>query len=67
MRIIDRLRTGNFNDMIQEWQDDGSVRVTLTKRGDSRQYVMFVKDLYGKEEEVISEEIIERNGYEVDS
>jgi len=59
MSGIEKLKTGDFNDMSQEWQSDGSVIITLSKRGEGKSYRFRVKDLYGKDEEVISEEIIE--------
>jgi len=55
----EKLRTGDFNNMGQEWQDDGSVIVTLSKRGEGNVYVFQVWDLYGPEEEVLGEEVIE--------
>ena len=54
----EKLRLGDFNNMSQDWQPDGSVIVTLTKRGESKVYRFQVKDLYGPNEEVISEEVI---------
>lgn len=57
---IVRLKAGEFNNMSQEQQDDGSVIVTLVKRGESKVYKFRVKDLYGENEEVLWEEVIER-------
>jgi len=57
MKVIERLKTGDFNNMSQEEQADGSVIVTLTKRGDPLVYKMKVKNLYGKEEEVDWEKV----------
>lgn len=54
-----RLKSGNFNSMSQEGQPDGSVIVTLLKRGENKVYKFKVKDPYGKNEEVLEEEIIE--------
>lgn len=45
--------------MNQEWQPDGSVIITLSKRGEKKVYKFKVKDLYGKKEEVLEEEEIE--------
>ena len=59
MTGIDKLKTGDFNDMNQDWQDDGSVIITLSKRGEGKTYRFRVKDLYGKHEEVLEEEVIE--------
>jgi len=57
MKVIERLKKGNFNDMNQEEQPDGSVIVTLVKRGDPHVYKMKVKNLYGKDEEVEWEKV----------
>lgn len=58
MKIVEMLKTGAFNDMNQEDQPDGSVIISLTKRGDNHIYKMKIKDLYGKNEEVLWEETI---------
>ena len=57
MIVRDKLTRGEFNHMSQVTQADGSVLVTLTRRGDPRQYILIVKDLYQPTESVISEEI----------
>ena len=59
MKGIEKLKAGDFNDMNQEWQPDGSVIITLSKRGEKKVYKFKVKDLYGKKEEVLEEEEIE--------
>ncbi len=59
MTVRERLARGEFNHMSQEKQSDGSVLVTLTKRGDRHIYRMWVKDLYKSTEQVIKEEINE--------
>jgi hypothetical protein len=59
MTVRERLARGDFNDMTQERQPDGSVLVTLTKRGDPAIYRMKVKNLYTKDE-VVLEESVER-------
>ena len=56
---LERLKTGDFNHMSQEWQPDGSVLVTLSKRGEGKIYEFRVKDLYGVDEEVLAETIRE--------
>lgn len=56
---IEKLRAGDFNHMNQEWQPDGTVIITLTKRGEGKVYRFQVKDLYGEHEEVIWEEVTE--------
>ena len=53
-----RLYSGNFNTMIQEWQPDGSVIITLAKDGEKKSYRLKVKDLYGQNEEVLEHEVI---------
>jgi len=59
MTVRERLTRGDFNYMSQELQPDGSLLVTLTKRGDPHVYRMWVKDLYQPDEQVIKEEITE--------
>lgn len=48
--------------MSQDWQADGSVIITLSKRGDPTIYKLHVKELWGEAEEMldyreISEEV----------
>jgi len=59
MTTLEKLKTGDFNHMSQEWQPDGSVIITLSKRGESKIYKLKVKDLYKPTEEVLEEEVIE--------
>ena len=59
MKVREMLALGAFNHMSQEALADGSVLVTLTKRGDRHVYKMWVKDLYRPTERVIKEEITE--------
>ena len=58
MEGLEKLKLGDFNDMSQEQQPDGSVLVTLTKRGDPHVYRFRVKDLYGENEEVLEHQVI---------
>lgn len=58
MTVRERLKNGDFNDMSQEKQPDGSLLVVMTKRGDDHIYKLWVKDLYEPTEVVIKEEII---------
>lgn len=51
-----RLKRGDFNYMNQEWQTDGSVVITLTKRGDRKIYRLHVRNLGQPDEEVLSDE-----------
>ena len=57
MNVRQRLDRGEFNNMSQATLPDGSVLITLSKRGDPHVYRMVVKDLYGKHEKVVSEEV----------
>lgn len=57
MTVREMLANGDFNDMTQENQPDGSVLVTLGKRGDPKVYRMWVRDLYQPTEMVIKEEV----------
>ena len=57
MSGLEKLKTGDFNAMDQDWAADGSVLVTLSKRGEGKIYRFRVKDLYGEHEEVLSEEV----------
>lgn len=59
MTVREMLAKGDFNTMSQELQPDGSLLVTLTKRGDRHVYRMWVRDLYKPSEKVIKEEITE--------
>lgn len=45
--------------MSQEQQADGSVLITLSKRGENKLYKLKVKDLYLPTEQVLSEEVTE--------
>jgi len=53
MIVRERLAKGDFNHMSQETQPDGSVLVTMTKRGDNHVYKLLVRDLYKPTERVI--------------
>jgi hypothetical protein len=59
MTVRTMLALGDFNRMSQAKQPDGSLLVTLTKRGDSHIYKLWVTGLYTKLEHVIREEILE--------
>lgn len=59
MNGIQKLKAGDFNDMSQEEQPDGSVIITLSKRGEDKTYRFQVTDLYGENEELLWEEIKE--------
>ncbi len=58
-KALEKLKSGDFNNMSQELKSDGSVIITLSKRGEGKVYRFRVKDLYGKNEEVLEEEVKE--------
>jgi len=58
MRGIEKLKLGDFNDMSQARQEDGSVIITLSKRGEGEVYRFRVIDLYGEHEEILEEEVL---------
>jgi len=62
MTVREMLAKGQFNHMSQAAQPDGSLLVTLTRRGDSRVYRMWVTGLYTTAERVIREEVIASHG-----
>lgn len=51
MRGLEKLKSGDFNDMSQERQSDGSVIVTLSKRSEGIVYKFRVRNLYKPDEE----------------
>jgi len=55
---LKKLYSGDFNTMGQEKQPDGSVIITLSKRGENKSYRFRVKDLYGENEEVLDHRVI---------
>lgn len=59
MEGLEKLYCGDFNSMKQERQPDGSIIVTLSKRGEDKVYRFRVKDLYGEHEEASEYEEIE--------
>jgi hypothetical protein len=56
---LKKMRAGDFNYQGFEWQGDGSVVITLTSRHYPEVYRLRVRDLYGPNEEVIDEEVVE--------
>jgi len=56
MEGLTKLYLGDFNNLSQEKQPDGSVIITLTKHSENKIYRFRVKDLYGKGEEVLEYE-----------
>lgn len=59
---LKKLKAGDFNSMNQAPQPDGSVIITLSKRGENKIYRFKVRDLYGPDEKVLEHEIIEVKG-----
>ena len=57
MTGIEKLKTGDFNDMSQATQPDDSVIVTLSSRKYPEVYCFRVRDLYGKNEKVLWEKV----------
>ncbi len=55
---LEKLYNGDFNNMLQEIQPDGSVIVTLSKRGEKDSYRFRVMDLYGENEQLLEHEVI---------
>ena len=55
---LDKLYAGDFNGINQQELPDGSVVITLSKRGEDKRYRFRVKNLYGEKEEVLEHEII---------
>ncbi|MBA7629146.1 hypothetical protein ES703_36644 [subsurface metagenome] len=60
MEGLDKLRSGDFNTMEQEDAPDGSVMITLIKRGENKTYRFRVRDLYGENEKVLEYEELPR-------
>jgi len=54
---LQRLKTGDFNNMSQEWQADGSVVITLSSRRYPDTYKIRIRNLYGPDEEIVDAEI----------
>ena len=61
MTVRERLTKGDFNDMSQVTQPDGSVLITLTRRGDPHKYILLVKNLYRADEELLREKVEEED------
>jgi len=51
MNGLRKLKSGDFNDMSQERLPDGSVIITLSKRGEDKVYRFRVRNLYQLDEE----------------
>jgi hypothetical protein len=55
---LEKLKAGDFTTRQDDHQDDGSVIITLSKRGVKGKYRFRVRDLYGPAEEILEEEVI---------
>ena len=53
MEGLEKLKTGDFNSMVQEHLPDGSVIITLSSRKYPEVHRFRVRDLYGPNEEVV--------------
>jgi len=53
MKGLEKLKTGDFNYMMQEQQPDGSVIITLSKRGEGKVYKFRVRNLYQPDEKEV--------------
>ena len=54
MKSLDMLHKGDFNDMSQEWQPDGSVIITLHKRKGNVHRRFRVRNLYKPDEQEVN-------------
>lgn len=52
-----KLKASSFNVMCQESQPDGSVLITLSKRGEGKVYRFRVMNLYKANEEILEDEV----------
>ena len=59
MEGLRKLYTGDFNGVSQEVLPDGSIVITLSKRGEDKTYRFRVKNLYKENEKVLEHEVIE--------
>lgn len=57
---LKKLKEGDFNELSQEGQPDGSVIITLTSAHYPEVYRFRVQDLYGPNEEVVDANTSER-------
>ena len=57
-----RLYAGDFTGIGQETLEDGSVLITLSKRGEGCTYRFRVKNLYQENEQVLEHEITGKGG-----
>jgi len=55
---VEKLYSGDFNSMLQEWQPDGSVIITLKADGEHLAYRFKVRELYGQHEELVDHQVI---------
>ena len=53
-----RLYSGDYNYLDQDWQPDGTVIVTVSGGRSGQLHRAHIRDLWGKDEEVITEESV---------
>lgn len=56
---LDKLYSGDFNTMNVQIMPDGSRKITLSKDGEAKIYRFHVVDLYGPDEQVLSDEVVD--------
>lgn len=54
-----RLYSGDYNYLNQEWQPDGTVIVTVAGGRSGQVHRLHMRDLWGKDEEVLTEESVD--------
>lgn len=58
MSLLEKVKQIEFNTMGWDWQDDDTVRITLTKDNDNKVYHFLVKHPHSDGEEILEELII---------
>ena len=53
-----RLYSGDYNYLSEDWQPDGSVIVTISGGASGQVHRLHIRDLWGKDETVLTEETI---------
>ena len=54
-----RLYSGDYNYLFEEWQPDGTVIVTVSGGRSGQVHRAHIKDLWGKDETVLTEETVD--------
>jgi len=60
MKGIEKLKSGDFHVMTQKEMPDGSILVTLSKREENETHEFVVKNLYKKNEKILSEKTLKK-------